>query len=123
MEAQGQDYVAAARLAGAGGLDLVRHHTLHTIVGWVGAQAVAQLAFGIVAEAALSYIGLGVQPPATSLGGLLHDAQSFALAKPLLVIVPGLVIMLIVLALNLTSRQMQWTTAGSLRGEADRGAA
>ena len=123
VEAQGRDYVAAARLAGAGGLDLVRHHTLHTIVGWVGAQAVAQLSFGIIAEAALSYIGRGGQPPATSLGVLLHDAQSFALAKPLLVIVPGLVILLIVLALNLTSRQLQWTIAGSLRGEDDRGAA
>lgn len=123
VEAQGQDYVAAARLAGASGLDLVRHHTLHIIVGWVGAQAVAQLSFGVIAEAALSYIGLGVQPPATSLGVLLHDAQSFGLAKPLLVIVPGLVIMLIVLALNLTSRQLRGTVSGSLRDEDDRGAA
>jgi len=88
----------------------------------VAGRAVAQLAFGIIAEAALSYIGLGVQPPATSLGVLLHDAQSFGLAKPLLVIVPGLVIVLIVLALNLTSWQLRWTVAADLR-EDDRGAA
>ena len=123
VRAQGNDYVAAARLAGASGLDLARHHTLHSIIRWVSAQAVAQLAFGIIAEAALSYIGLGVQPPATSLGVLLHDAQSFGLAKPLLLIVPGLVIVLIVVALNLTSWQLRWTVAGDLGGEDDRGAA
>lgn len=117
------DYVAAARLAGAGGLDLVRRHTLPTIVGALIAQALVQLAFGIVAEAAFSYIGLGVQPPATSLGVLLRDAQAFGLAKPLLLIVPGLVIVLIALALNLTSSQLRSTVAAELIGEDDRGAA
>jgi len=117
------DYVAAARLAGASGLDLVRRHTLPTIVRWLIAQALTQLAFGIIVEAALSYIGLGVQPPATSLGVLLHDAQAFGLAKPLLLIVPGLVIVLIVLALNLTSSQLRSTVAAELVGEDDRGAA
>jgi peptide/nickel transport system permease protein len=123
VQTQGHDYVAAARLAGASGLDLARHHTLPVIVRWLIAQAVAQMAFGIIAEAALSYIGLGVQPPATSLGVLLHDAQSFGLAKPLLLIVPGLVIVLIVLALNLTSWQLRWTVAADLRSEDDRGTA
>lgn len=123
VKSAGHDYVAAARLAGASGLDLVRRHSLSIIVRWLIAQAVAQLAFGIIAEAALSYIGLGVQPPATSLGVLLHDAQAFGAAKPLLVVVPGLVIVLIVLALNLTSWQLRWTVASDLGGEDDRGAA
>lgn len=123
VRAQGHDYVAAARLAGATGLDLARHHTLPVIVRWLIAQAVAQLAFGIIAEASLSYIGLGVQPPATSLGVLLHDAQSFGLGKPLLVIAPGLVIVLIILALNLTSWQLRWTVAADLHSEGDRGTA
>lgn len=116
------DYVAAGRLAGASGLDLARRHMLPTIVRWLIAQAVAQLAFGIIAEAALSYIGLGVQPPATSLGVLLHDAQAFGLAKPLLLILPGLVIVLVAFALNLTSSQVRWTVAADL-AEDERGPA
>jgi len=81
------------------------------------AQGVAQLAFGIIAEATLSYVGLGVQPPATSLGLLLRDAQSFSLAKPLLLAVPGLVILLIVIALNLTSAQLRDAVATDLAGD------
>lgn len=116
------DYVAAARLAGASGLELARRHTLPLIVRLLAAQAVAQLGFGIISEAALSYVGLGVQPPAASLGVLLHDAQAFLLAKPLLVVVPGVVILLIVVALNLTSAQLRWMVADLGVGD-DRGAA
>jgi len=111
------DYVAAARLAGASGLDLVRHHTMPIVARAIVAQGVAQLAFGIIAEATLSYVGLGVQPPATSLGLLLRDAQSFSLAKPLLLAVPGVVILLIVIALNLTSAQLRDAVAADLAGD------
>jgi len=119
----GHDYVAAARLAGATGLELARRHRVPLIGQLIVAQAVAQLAFAIIAEAALSFVGLGVQPPAASLGVLLHDAQAFSLAKPLLVVIPGLVILLIVVALNLTSAQLRWTVAADLAPGADRGAA
>jgi len=97
-------YVEAARLAGSSGLDLIRRHTLPSIMRAVLAQAVSALALGVLAEATLSYVGIGTQPPASSLGLMLRDAQSYALMKPALMLVPGLAILLIVLALNITSR-------------------
>ena len=97
-------YVEAAQLAGSSGLDLIRRHTLPSIMRAVLAQAVSALALGVLAEATLSYVGIGTQPPASSLGLMLRDAQSYALMKPGLMLVPGLAILLIVLALNITSR-------------------
>jgi peptide/nickel transport system permease protein len=102
--ADGYGYVEAARLAGSSGLDLIRRHTLPSIVRSILVHAVTALALGVMAEATLSYLGIGTQPPATSLGLLLRDAQSYALMKPGLMLVPGLAVLLIVLALNVTSR-------------------
>jgi peptide/nickel transport system permease protein len=59
------------------------------------------MSLGILAEAGLSYIGLGTQPPATSLGLMLRDAQGVFLIHPWLTLVPGLAIVLIVIALNI----------------------
>ena len=68
--------------------------------GWTAA-IFPLLAMGILAEASLSYVGLGSQPPATSLGLMLRDAQAYALLKPMLAVIPGLTILIIVVALNL----------------------
>ncbi len=95
------DYVGAARLAGLGTLDIARRHSLPNIVNLIIVQATIQLALGILAEASLSYVGLGAQPPATSLGLMLKDAQTYALLKPTLALIPGITIILIVVALNL----------------------
>jgi peptide/nickel transport system permease protein len=97
----GLDYIAAARLAGMGAIEIARRHLLPNIAGLIIVQATIQLSLGVVAEAGLSYVGLGTQPPGTSLGLLLRDAQSFVLFKPHLALVPGLVLVLIVVALNL----------------------
>ena len=95
------DYVAAARLSGMGGLEIARRHILPNIASLIIVQATIQLALGILAEASLSYVGLGTQPPATSLGLMLKDAQTYALLKPSLALIPGITIILIVVALNL----------------------
>jgi peptide/nickel transport system permease protein len=95
------DYVAAARLAGMGSLEIARRHILPNIASLIIVQATIQLAMGILAEASLSYVGLGTQPPATSLGLMLKDAQTYALLKPSLALIPGFTIILIVVALNL----------------------
>ncbi|MFC0010834.1 ABC transporter permease [Devosia nitrariae] len=95
------DFVAAARLAGLSNAAIARRHLLPNIMGLVIVQATIQLALGILAEAGLSYIGLGTQPPATSLGLMLRDAQSLFVLHPFLSLVPGLVIIVIVIALNL----------------------
>lgn len=95
------DYLAVARLAGQGSLDVTRRHILPNIAILLIAQATAQLAIGILAEASLSFVGLGTQPPATSLGLMLRDAQGYLLLKPALALIPGLLIVLVVVALNL----------------------
>ena len=98
---RGLDYVAAARLAGMGTFEIARRHVLPDLANRIAVQALFQLAFGVLAEASLSYVGLGTQPPATSLGLMLREAQTYALLHPALVLTPGLAIVLIVVALNL----------------------
>lgn len=95
------DYIAAARLAGMGPIEIARRHILPNIAGLIIVQATIQLALGILAEASLSYVGLGTQPPATSLGLMLRDAQTYALLNPSMALIPGITIILIVVALNL----------------------
>jgi peptide/nickel transport system permease protein len=95
------DFVAAARLAGLGNAAIALRHLLPNITSLIIVQGTIQLSLGILAEAGLSYIGLGTQPPATSLGLMLRDAQGMFLVHPWLTIVPGLAIVFIVIALNL----------------------
>jgi len=95
------DFIGAARLAGLGPWSIATRHLLPNIAGLVIVQATIQLSLGILAEAGLSYIGLGTQPPATSLGLMLRDAQSLFLLQPSLTYVPGLAVVLIVISLNL----------------------
>ncbi|MEO8756129.1 MAG: ABC transporter permease [Devosia sp.] len=116
-------YVSAAQLAGSAQIEIIRRHTLPNVLRLVLSAAVAQLAVGILAEAGLSYIGLGTQPPATSLGLLLHDASAYALLKPGLMLAPGLVLLLIVVALNATARGLTLSVDPQFRAEADDGAA
>jgi peptide/nickel transport system permease protein len=95
------DFVAAARLAGLGNGAIAYRHLLPNILSLIIVQGTIQLSLGILSEAGLSYIGLGTQPPATSLGLMLREAQSTFLLHPWLTLVPGLSIVLIVIALNL----------------------
>ena len=109
------NYVDAARLAGMSTADIARRHILPGMAGLIIAQTVTQLAVGVLAEASLSYVGLGVQSPATSLGLMLRDAQTYALLKPTLALIPGLTIVLIVVALNLTADGLREELDPSLR--------
>lgn len=95
------DFVAAARLAGLSKPMIALRHLLPNIASLIIVQGTIQLSLGILAEAGLSYIGLGTQPPATSLGLMLRDAQSLFLIHPWLSLAPGLAIVVIVIALNI----------------------
>jgi peptide/nickel transport system permease protein len=95
------DFVAAGRLAGLGNAMIAYRHLLPNIMSLLIVQGTIQMSLGILAEAGLSYIGLGTQPPATSLGLMLRDAQGMFLIHPWLTLVPGMVIVLIVIALNI----------------------
>ena len=109
------DYVAAARLAGTGEIEIVRRHVLPELLPLMGAAALAQLAAGVLAEASLSFVGLGAQPPATSLGLILRDGQSYAQQAPVLLLAPGMVLIAIVVALNTASGGWRERVAPLLR--------
>lgn len=94
-------YVAAARVAGRGGGWIGCMHVLPNIANTLIVQAAIQLSLGVLAEASLSYVGLGVQPPQPSWGRMLFEAQTLLAVSPRLAIVPGLAIVVTVLGFNL----------------------
>lgn len=96
-----RDFVAAARLAGKGGVAITTSHILPNVTAVLIVQATIQFALAILAEAGLSYLGLGAQPPTPSWGKMLNEAQTFMFLAPELAIYPGLCIVLSVLGLNL----------------------
>jgi peptide/nickel transport system permease protein len=114
-------YVDAARLAGSAGWELTRRHTLPDLSRLLLWRTLSLMAGAVLAEAALSYVGLGTQPPATSLGLLLHDAQTYAVLEPGLLLAPGATIALIVVALGLTAHGLRQTVEPLLRAEATSG--
>lgn len=95
-----QQFVTAARTSGTGTLGIVLRHLLPNM--WPTLVVTTALIFGtaVLAEASLSYLGLGVPPPNSSLGRLLQGAQSTVLTAPWGAIAPGVVIVLIVLGAN-----------------------
>jgi peptide/nickel transport system permease protein len=96
-----RDYVLAAQLAGKRAASITWEHVLPNIASVIIVQATIQFALAILGEAALSYLGLGTQPPTPSWGRMLKDAQTFIYNAPLLAVFPGLTIVLTVLGLNL----------------------
>ncbi|MFO1149215.1 MAG: ABC transporter permease [Alsobacter sp.] len=96
-----RDFVLAARVAGKSALRITVEHVLPNILALIIVQATVQLSLGILAEAALSYVGLGVQPPLPSWGRMLQEAQTLMALAPRLAILPGLAIILTVFGLNL----------------------
>jgi peptide/nickel transport system permease protein len=96
-----RDFVLAARLAGRSRIAIALEHLLPNVAATVIVQATIQLSLAIVAEAGLSYVGLGVQPPAASWGRMLNDAQTLVGQAPWLAAFPGLALALTVLGLNL----------------------
>ena len=96
-----EEYILAARGLGMGPAQIILRHLLPNILAPVIVEATFTMASVIVAEASLSFLGLGVQPPFPSWGGMLNEARVFLLVAPHLVIVPGFVMVMTVVALNL----------------------
>ena len=96
-----REFVLAARASGKGKVRITLEHVLPNILSILIVQATIQFALAILAEAALSYLGLGTQPPQPSWGRMLNDAQSLLFQSPLLAVYPGLAIAAAVLGLNL----------------------
>jgi peptide/nickel transport system permease protein len=96
-----REYIMAAKAAGKGRFRITIEHVLPNITSVIVVQATISFAIAILAEAALSYLGIGTQPPEPSWGRMLNDAQTYATIKPYLAIFPGAAIFLAVLGLNM----------------------
>jgi peptide/nickel transport system permease protein len=96
-----REFILAARAAGKGKTLITIEHILPNIANLLLVQGTIQFALGILAEAALSYVGLGAQPPMPSWGRMLFDAQTRMIIAPHLALFPGFAIVLTVLGLNL----------------------
>jgi peptide/nickel transport system permease protein len=96
-----QEFVRAAEAIGKERCCIALHHVLPNILGLVLVQASASFAIAILAEAALSYLGLGIQAPAASWGRMLFEARTYLDQAPALAIFPGLAIAVVVFGANL----------------------
>jgi peptide/nickel transport system permease protein len=101
MAVKVEDYVEAARAVGNPHWRIALVHVLPNILPTLIVQATASMAGAIIAEAALSFLGLGQQPPAPSWGSMLNSAQRFLVNEPWMAVWPGLAIFLTVLSFNL----------------------
>ena len=96
-----REFILAARTAGKGEFQIAVEHIFPNIVSVLIVQVTIQFALGILAEAGLSYLGLGTQHPMPSWGKMLSEAQTMMFFAPQLAILPGLAIVFTVLGLNL----------------------
>ncbi len=96
-----REFILAARAAGKGPARITAEHILPNIATLLLVQGTIQFALGILAEAGLSYLGLGAQPPMPSWGRMLFDAQTRMATAPWMAIFPGMAIVITVLGLNL----------------------
>ncbi|HEU0256969.1 MAG TPA: ABC transporter permease [Microbacteriaceae bacterium] len=103
----GRQFVLAARTSGTGWFGIIRRHILPNI--WPTLAVIVALQFGlaVLAEASLSYLGLGAPPPNASWGSLLHQAQGTVYVAPLGAIMPGIGLVVLVLGVNLLADGMQ----------------
>ncbi|SLN43551.1 Glutathione transport system permease protein GsiD [Aquimixticola soesokkakensis] len=96
-----RDYIQAARMAGKGQALITLEHVIPNISAQIIVQLAIQTGLGILTEAGLSFLGMGVSPPTPSWGRMLSEAQTFLSSAPHLVLAPGCAIALAVLGLNL----------------------
>jgi peptide/nickel transport system permease protein len=100
LEVMGFPYIESARALGAGGFRIMGRHLLPNIVAPLTVLVTVYLSTAILSEAALSFLGLGTQPPEASWGGMLNTARAYIDVSPWMSIFPGAAIMLVVLGFN-----------------------
>ena len=111
-----REFILSARVAGKTGLRISIEHILPNLMHILIVQATIQFSLGILAEAGLSYVGLGAQPPTPSWGRMRADAQTMVALTPRLAIVPGVAIIITVLGLNLLGDGLRDAFDPKLRG-------
>lgn len=101
LQVMSTEYVQAARASSQPALRIARRHVLPNIVGMVVVQCSVTFALAVLAEAALSFLGLGTPPPVPSWGRMLQESQQFFGTLPLLAVWPGLAIAVAVMGFNM----------------------
>ena len=101
LELREREFVQAARSAGSGGLGIVRRHLLPNCLPTAVVIASLQVGSFMLAEAALSFLGLGVQPPTPTWGGMVNEGRDFLISAPWFSVFPGLAIALTILSFNI----------------------
>jgi len=102
-----REFIEAARVSGVRGAAMIARHIVPNLIGIVVIYATLAIPTVILFEAFLSFLGLGVQPPLSSWGSMLSNAQELITAAPLLAVYPGLMIFLTVVACNLLGDALQ----------------
>jgi peptide/nickel transport system permease protein len=113
-----RDFVTAARTSGTRGFGIVRHHVLPNVWPTLIVPLALQFGGAVVAEASLSYLGLGSPPPNASWGRMLQEAQATVLVAPLAAILPGILLVATIIGMNLLAdgaRDLADPTASSTR--------
>ena len=117
LAARESEYVSAARALGASAGEVLRRHVLRNILPTVVVYSTLFMANAILVEAALSFLGLGVQPPTPSWGLMVSSGRDFLLVAPHIATIPGLAIMLAVLGFNLLGDGLRDALDTRLRGQ------
>jgi peptide/nickel transport system permease protein len=117
LAARESEYVSAARALGASASEVLRRHVLRNILPTVVVYSTLFMANAILVEAALSFLGLGVQPPTPSWGLMVSSGRDFLLVAPHIATIPGLAIMLAVLGFNLLGDGLRDALDPRLRGQ------
>lgn len=116
LKTRNEEFVTAARVSGANGTRIVVRHILPQAIPSIIVAATVGVAFAILTESALSFLGLGVQPPTPSWGNMLSASQQYVWTAPRLAVYPGVLILLTVLAYNTLGNALRDTLDPRLRG-------
>jgi peptide/nickel transport system permease protein len=117
LTARDSEYARAARALGATGARVLVRHVLRNVLPSVIVYSTLFMANAILVEAALSFLGLGAQPPTPSWGLMVSSGRDFLLVAPHIATVPGLAIMLAVLGFNLLGDGLRDALDPRLRGQ------
>jgi ABC-type dipeptide/oligopeptide/nickel transport system permease subunit len=110
------DYIMAANVIGANHLRIMFRHLVPNVFPTLFVMVTMDLGFAILAEASLSFLGIGINPPTATWGAMINNGQRYLFTNPLLSIAPGLAIVLVVLAFNLVGDGLRDALDPRLRG-------